>query len=192
MTQQFDARRIYKRSLAGAAIAGLLVWGFDAPAADPQPGSAPSPWAGIVLPNFQPGLWQFRRALFNEGAEKPQVTEVTKCTDPASDIRQKMESLSGKGCQFSRPQHADDHYVSNWVCQTPNGLVRFHDVLTANDATSYVDVSEAQMAQRITRSRLEARRLSDCPGKSVIPYSHGGRPLPWLKAPNAAAEPSNR
>jgi hypothetical protein len=192
MRQQFDVRRIHQRTLAGATIAGLLLWGFDAPAADPQPGSAPSPWAGIVLPNFQPGLWHFRRALFNQGADEPQVTEVTKCTNPTSDIRQKMESLSGHKCQFSPPRHVDDHYVSNWVCQTPNGLVRFHDVLTANDTTSYLDVSEAQTAERSTRSRLEARRLSDCPGKSVIPYSRGGRPLPWLKAPNAAAESSNR
>jgi hypothetical protein len=190
MTQQFDTRRTHKRALAAAAIASLLLWGFDAPAADPQSGSAPSPWAGIVLPNFQPGLWHFSRALFNQGSEEPQVTEVTKCTDPASDIRQKMESLSGKSCQFSPPRHADDHYVSDWVCQTPNGLVRFHDVLTANDTTSYVDVSEAQMEQRITRSRLEARRLSDCVPN--IPRNPGRKPLPWLKAPDAAAESSNR
>jgi hypothetical protein len=144
-----------------------------------------------ALPKFEPGLWQFRRTLFNQGADKPQVTEVTKCTDPTNDIRQKMESLGGKSCQFSPPRQVQDHYVSNWVCQTPNGPVRFHDVLTVNDATSYVDVSEAQMAQRITRSRLEARRLGDCPPKSVIPHNPGGRPLPWSKAPEAAAGSSS-
>jgi hypothetical protein len=188
---QVGTRRIYKCTLVAAAVAALLLEHYAAPAADPQPGSAPPAWAGMGLPSFQPGLWQYRRALFNPGSDKPQVTEITKCTDPTSDIRRKMESLADKSCQFSPPRHVQDQYVSTWICQTPNGPVRFHDVLTASDTTSYVDVSEAQLAQRITRSRLEAHRLSDCPVKSVIPHNFGSRPIPPLKAPEAAPESPN-
>jgi hypothetical protein len=145
-----------------ALICSLLLCSVDIRAADPQPAAVPAPGAAS-LPSFQPGLWEYRRTLFNQGSDKPQVSTVTKCSDPTSDIRQKMESLKAKSCQFTSPRLTQGHYVSNWICQTSNGPVRFHDVLTAKDATTYVDVSEAQLSKRVTRSRLEAVRLGDCP-----------------------------
>ena len=147
---------------AAAMICSLLLSSAAVRAGEPQPAATPTPEAAAALPSFQPGLWEYRRTMFNQGSDKPQVSTVTKCTDPTSDIRQKMESLKAKNCQFTSPRHIQDHYVSNWICQTPNGPARFHDVLTATDATKYVDVSEAQLSQRVTRSRLEAVRLGDC------------------------------
>jgi Protein of unknown function (DUF3617) len=117
------------------------------------------------LPVFQPGMWEYRRTMFNQGADKPQVSTVRKCSDPTSEIRLKMASLKGKSCQFEALRHTQDNYVSTWTCQTPNGPMRFHDVLTVTGATKYTDVSEAQMSQRVTRSRLEAVRVGECPAQ---------------------------
>jgi hypothetical protein len=187
--------RIHANIIAAAAVAGLLLCSVAARAGDSQPEGAPAPWTAAALPRFQPGLWEYRRTLFNQGADKPQVTKITKCSDPTSDIREKMASLKGKSCQFSAPRHSDDHYVSNWTCQTVKGPVRFHDVLTASDTTTYIDVSEAQLSQRITRSRLEAVRLGDCPAdKPGVPGTPGAKSAPKAKPlhPSSATELSSR
>ena len=117
------------------------------------------------LPVFQPGMWEYRRTLFSQGADKPQVSTVRKCSDPGSEMRQKMATLKAKSCRFEALRHTRDNYVSSWSCQTPNGPMRFHDVLTVTGATKYTDVSEIQMSQRVTRSRLEAVRVGECPSQ---------------------------
>jgi hypothetical protein len=173
--------RIRSNITAAAVVASLLLPSVDVRADDPQPAATP-PLGVAALPSFQPGLWEYRRTMFSQGSDKPQVSKITKCSDPTSDIRQKMQSLKGKSCQFESPRHVQDHYVSNWICQTANGPMRFHDVLTAKDATSYVDVSEAKLSQRVTRSRLEAVRLGDCPAsKPGVVGPPSAKPIPPQK-----------
>jgi hypothetical protein len=168
---------------AVAMICSLLLPSVDVRADEPQPAPTPALGAVTPLPSFQPGLWEYRRTMFDQGSNKPQLSTVTKCSDPTSDIRQKMESLKGKSCQFTSTRHIQDHYVSNWICQTGNGPVRFHDVLTAKDAATYVDVSEAQLSQRVTRSRLEAVRLGDCPSSKAGVLDHpSAKPVPTPKS----------
>jgi hypothetical protein len=89
---------------------------------------------------------------------------VRKCADPSADIREKIADLKKKNCQFTPLRLNQDHYLSSWVCQTPKGAMRFRDVLTASDESSYQDVSETHSAQHISQQKLEARRLGECPG----------------------------
>ena len=136
-------------------------------AADPP--AAPAPAAGsetsaVELPRFQAGLWEYRRTLVSGQSAKPQVSMVRKCADPSADIREKIADLKKKNCQFTPLRRNQDHYLSSWVCQTPKGAMRFRDVLTASDESSYQDVSETHSAQHISQQKLEARRLGECPG----------------------------
>ncbi len=151
-------------------------------AADPEPAAAGAIAAAAAeLPRFQPGLWEYRRTMMSVGSAKPQVSTVKKCGNPTADIQQKIAELQKKNCQFAAPRRIQDHYVSNWICPTPNGPARFHDVLTAKDATTYRDASEARLAQRVTRSSIEAVRLGDCP----VP----GAGVPGPRAAHAAPTP---
>jgi hypothetical protein len=135
-------------------------------AADPPPAvPAAAPQATAVeLPSFQPGLWEYRRTLVRGDTAKAQVTTIKKCADPAAEMREKIEDLRKKNCQFTPLRRNQDHYLSSWTCPTPGGPMRFRDVLIAKDASSYQDVSETRSAQRATQQKIEARRLGECPG----------------------------
>jgi hypothetical protein len=168
---------------SGPALA--VVPSGAAPAAGKAPGVALSPSMG--LPAFQPGMWEYRRTLVSTGSGQPQMSTVKKCADPTADIQQKMAELRKKNCQFATPRRIQDHYVSNWVCPTPNGPARFHDVLTAKDTIAYQDVSEARVAQRITRSSIEAVRIGACPLPGMdVPHSRPHVP-PMLRHPASSA-----
>src|SRR5205807_1245029 len=95
---------------------------------------------------------------------KPQVATTRKCADPTVEMREKMETLKKKGCQFAPLKRNSDRYISSWVCQTPNGAMRFRDVLLAKDADSYEDLSETHTRQRVMQQRIEAARRGECPG----------------------------
>jgi hypothetical protein len=153
------------------------------PAAVTPVPAAPAQQPGLVeLPTFQFGLWEFRRTTLRAGTAKPQVATIKKCVDPGADMREKLESLKKKGCQFAPLKRSGAHYVSSWTCQTPSGAMRFRDVLTVKDANSYQDMSETHTTQRVTQQKIEATRLGDCPGMGVgapltpTPKPPGGHP----------------
>ena len=137
------------------------------PAAAPAAPAAVT--AAVELPNFRPGLWEYRRTLMRGGSARAQVSTIRKCSDPGADMREKMAALKKKNCQFAPLRHTKDHYISSWVCQTPTGAMRFRDVLTAKDENSYQDVSETHTAQHISQQKLEATRLGECPGLGAGP-----------------------
>ncbi len=94
----------------------------------------------------------------------PQVATTRKCAAPTVEMREKMETLKKKGCQFAPLKRNDNHYISSWVCQTPTGAMRFRDVLLAKDADGYEDLSETHTRQRVMQQRIEATRRGECPG----------------------------
>jgi len=134
-------------------------------AAAPAETSAPAPRSvGVELPAFRSGLWEYRRTFMSPDTGKPQVATTRKCADPTVEMREKMETLKKKGCQFAPLKRNNDRYISSWVCQTPTGAMRFRDVLLAKDADSYEDLSETHTRQRVMQQRIEAARRGECPG----------------------------
>jgi hypothetical protein len=147
---------------APAASAPTVAPGETAPRpASPAPAAGN---AGIELPTFRSGLWEYRRTFVRPDTGRPQVATTRKCVDPAVEMREKMEALRKKGCQFAPLKRYGDRYVSSWVCQTPTGAMRFRDVLLAKDADSYEDVSETHTRERRMQQRIEATRRGECPG----------------------------
>jgi len=162
-------------TIAVGACLLVLITSTAARAAEPP--AAPAPAAGsetsaVELPRFQAGLWEYRRTLVRGDTAKPQVTTIKKCADPAAEMREKMEDLRKKNCQFTPLRRNQDHYLSTWLCPTPSGPMKFRDVLIARDLTSYQDVSETHSAQHVTQQKIEARRLGECPGLG------SGTPMP--------------
>jgi hypothetical protein len=145
-----------------------------APAAPATPASA-ADTAAVELPSFRPGLWEYRRTLMRSGG--PQVSTTRKCTNPGAEMREKMTELKKKNCQFAPLRRSNEHYMSSWICQTSAGAMRFRDVLTATDDSSYQDVSETHSTQHVTQQKIEAKRLGECPGLGT------GTPLPRTPKP---------
>jgi hypothetical protein len=153
--------------IAVSACLLVLITGTAVRAAEPPAAAAPtagSETSAVELPRFQAGLWEYRRTLVRGDTAKPQVTTIKKCADPAAEMREKIEDLRKKNCQFTPLRRNEDHYLSSWLCPTPSGPMRFRDVLIARDLTSYQDVSETHSAQHVTQQKIEARRLGECPG----------------------------
>jgi hypothetical protein len=134
------------------------------PAPPPGAPETAAPAASVELPAFRSGLWEYRRTSMRPDTGKTQVATTRKCADPTVEMREKMETLKKKGCQFAPLKRNNDRYISSWVCQTPTGAMRFRDVLLAKDADSYEDVSETHTRQRVMQQRIEATRRGECPG----------------------------
>jgi hypothetical protein len=130
------------------------------------------------LPALQPGLWEFRRTVTSRGRGEPKVETARKCSDPIAEFRQKMTELEAKGCQFSPTRRTHDQYVSQWVCQTPAGIVRFQDVLISTSSTAYQTVSEAHNGEQVTRTTTDAMRVSDCTAQPPPGSPQARRKLP--------------
>jgi len=174
--------------IVGACL--LLLISTALRAADPP--AAPAPAAGsetstVELPRFQAGLWEYRRKVLSEQSLKPQVSIVRKCADPTADIREKLEQLKKKGCQFAPLKRNQDRYLSSWVCQAPTGAMRFRDVLIVKDENSYQDVSETHSTKHVSQQTIEAVRLGQCPGLGA------GAPLrPTPKPPHRSGGGASR
>jgi hypothetical protein len=161
-----------RKTITVVAGFSLLMAGTALSAADPESAppaaaaapAAPSERAAVGLPTFRVGLWEYRRTSLKAGTTKPQVSTVRKCTDPGAEMREKMETLAKKGCQFAPLKRSSDRYISSWTCQTPTGAIRFRDVLRAKDADSYEDLSETHTAHHVTQQKIEAMRVGECPG----------------------------
>jgi hypothetical protein len=177
MPVRSPARKTPSWNTLNAAAAFLLL----APAAgrcatagpEPPPGApetpapaatAPARSAGVELPTFRSGLWEYRRTFMRPDTGRPQVATTRKCADPTVEMREKMEALKKKGCQFAPLKRNSDRYISSWVCQTPTGAMRFRDVLLAKNSDGYEDLSETHTRQRVTHEKIEAIRRGECPG----------------------------
>ena len=144
----------------------------------PQPPRATAP----ELPNLQPGLWEYRRTLLKSGAGKPEVSTFQKCSDPATEFRQKMAELEKKGCQFLPAERNPQGYISQWSCPTSSGVVKFRDVLISQSDITYQTVTEARSNEQVQRSTIDAVRLGECAkGPAAIPKSKHTAPPSFLK-----------
>jgi hypothetical protein len=119
--------------------------------------------AAADLPFFEPGLWEYRRTMVNDGTPSPQISMLRKCADPSTEIRSKMAELGKRSCRFGPVKHRLHRYFSSWICQTPLGPTRFHAVLIVRGTVRYTDLSEMRTTEHVTRQRIEAARIGECP-----------------------------
>jgi hypothetical protein len=125
--------------------------------------SATTAAAAVELPFFQPGLWEYHRTVMKDGISSPQVSMLRKCADPSTEIRNKMAELGKRSCRFAPLTHRLHRYISSWICPTPLGPTRFHAVLIVRGTASYTDLSEMRTTEHVTRQRIEAARIGECP-----------------------------
>jgi hypothetical protein len=144
--------------------------------------------ANADLPFFLPGLWQYRRTVVKDGVLDPRIAVLKKCADPSTEIRTKMTQLEGRSCQFAPLARQRNRYLARWTCATPLGPMNFRTVLITKGATSYVDLNEMRSAQSVTRQRIEAVRVGECPASGSSPMSPDVKPPP-SPAPTIAQTP---
>ena len=136
--------------------------------------------AAAELPDFQAGLWEYRRIAVASDSARPRFDTLRKCADPSTEIRMKMARLKSRACQFTPLVRRDGGYVSSWTCPTPAGRISFRHVLIVRDATSYLAMSETRLGPRVVQQKIEARRLSECPGMGagapLLPTPKSRRP----------------
>ena len=119
--------------------------------------------AAADLPLFEPGLWEYRRTVMKDGIPSPQVSMLRKCADPTTEIRTKMADLGKRSCRFAPLKHRLHRYFSSWICPTPLGPTRFRAVLIVRGTAGYTDLSEMRTTEHVTRQRIEAARIGECP-----------------------------
>jgi hypothetical protein len=118
----------------------------------------------VDLPDFQPGLWEYRRLAVTSDSARPRFATLRKCADPSAEIRSKMAQLESRGCQFAPFVRRDGRYVSTWTCPTPEGPIIYRHMLIVRDRTSYAAISEIRLGrQRVMQQKMQARRLAECP-----------------------------
>ena len=88
---------------------------------------------------------------------------LRKCSDPSTEIRTKMADLGKSSCRFAPLAHRRGQYISNWTCQTPLGPTTFRAVLVVRGAVGYTHVSEMRAKEHVSRQKIEAARIGDCP-----------------------------
>ena len=119
--------------------------------------------AAVELPFFQPGLWEYRRTAVKDGSTSPQISMLQMCADPSFEIRKKMAELGKRGCRFAPLTRRHQRYFSRWVCPTPLGPTRFRAVLIVRGTAGYTDLSEMRTTEHVTRQKIEAARIGECP-----------------------------
>jgi hypothetical protein len=133
----------------------------------------------VELPVLQPGLWQYRRTVVKDDSPTRQVSMLKKCADPSTEIRTKMAQLGSRSCRFAPLAHRHGRYFSSWTCPTPLGPTRFRAVLIVRGATGYTDLSEMRAGQSVTRQRIEAAWIGECPGNQHgSPFHPQPKPTP--------------
>lgn len=119
--------------------------------------------AAAELPFFAPGLWEYRRTVVKDGIPSPQISLLRKCADPSVEIREKLAQLGKRSCRLAPLSHRLHRYFSSGICPTPLGPTRFHAVLIVRGTVGYTDLSEMRTSEHVTRERIEAARIGECP-----------------------------
>ena len=170
-------RRTHFATLTMVGWCAVMPFGQDARGAD---SAVPAPAAAaMALPDFQAGLWEYRRILVTSDSARPRFARLRRCADPSTDIRTKITRLKGRHCELSPLVFRDGGYVSSWTCPTPEGPLTYRHVLIVTDPTSYLAMSETRLGHRVIQLKLEARRLGECPGAGGnVPANPAGIALP--------------
>jgi Protein of unknown function (DUF3617) len=169
------------RRILASSTSLLLATLASAPCAFAQTASAAAPPLPRVtraaeLPAFLPGLWEYQRTVLTAANPKPQKSSIRKCSDPSSEIKQKITELQQKGCQFSPLLPRGNQYLSTWRCPVTSGALVDRNVVTVKSDSSYQDDNEVHAGEHVTRSTVVANRLGGCPAPGTNPTAAPRKP----------------
>jgi Protein of unknown function (DUF3617) len=123
-----------------------------------------APAAGDELPDFRPGLWEFRRSV-DGGDGKPASLTNQKCTNPTEDMKKKTESMAQAGCQPSPVTKSGNLYTFSLSCKIQGVEVSSRTLIKVENDSAYVVDAESKQDGNFTREHLVATRLGDCPSE---------------------------
>lgn len=137
-----------------------------AAAADaPAPGTPPAATADADpdVPALRPGMWEYQRSLASSPRGTPEPNRMNKCSDPSREMRDKLAQLKTKGCRFGPTAHSGNTYRTSWVCPARDRMLRMSQVLTVSGDNHYEDSTEVRFGEQLTRTKIVASRVGDCP-----------------------------
>lgn len=136
----------------------------------PRPSLPPGTAAALrQLPALRPGMWEYERKLVGTASKSHRPESLKKCSDPRSEIRQKMEAMIRKGCRVLDMTRVDNGFRSSWNCLSDEGPLVISNLIRVDSPTSYEDDNESLFAQKTTRTVVVATRIGDCPAEGPPP-----------------------
>ena len=190
-------------ALAAAALAVEPAASPGQPPASPESAAPPRSEAEADVPTLQPGMWQYERTVSSRtrtppgqprpAQSNPAQTKMSKCTNPTLEMRNKIAELKKKGCRFMPTVHTGNTYRASWACPTHGGVLILTQVLTVENDNGYEDASEARFEEQVTRTKIIATRVGDCPLLPGVPKQrHRAPPLsPVSPSAPSASPPSS-
>jgi hypothetical protein len=123
-----------------------------------------APAAAAELPEFRPGLWEFKRSV-DGGDGKPASLTNQKCTSPTEDMKKKTESMAQAGCQPSPVTKSGNLYTFSLNCTIQGIEVRSQTLIKVENDSAYVVDAESIQDGNTTREHLVATRIGECPAQ---------------------------
>ncbi len=165
-----------------AALSSVRAADVPAPTVQtPSPAAAPAQAASasdLGLPSFRPGKWQYQRSVISATGGTPRRGTISKCGDPSEELRNKLAQLKQQGCRFSSTTHAGNSYSTTWTCPAHGGVLLMSQVITVTSESSYEDSNEARFQDQVTRTKIVATRVGECPLLPGAPkHRRGPSPL---------------
>jgi Protein of unknown function (DUF3617) len=183
-------------ALAAPALAVEPAASPGQPLASPESAAPPRSEAEADVPTLQPGMWQYERTVSSRtrtppgqprppAQSSPAQTKISKCTNPTLEMRNKIAELKKKGCRFMPTVHTGNTYRASWACPTHGGVLILTQVLTVENDNGYEDASEARFEEQVTRTKIVATRVGDCPLLPGVPKQRH-RPPPLSSPPSSS------
>jgi len=115
------------------------------------------------LPSFKPGMWSFSLTVNRYGEKDPQVRTMTRCADPAEEIRKKWLSLAAQACKFSPMTHKGNTWSYASSCNSQGHAVSIKSVIVVDAGDSYRVDTQSHTQAQASREIVVARRVGECP-----------------------------
>ena len=114
--------------------------------------------AAEQLPDFRPGLWEFKRSV-DSGDGKPATLTNQKCTSPTDDMNRKTQSMATSGCQASPVTRSGNIYSFSFKCTLQGVPVESKSVITfVNDRIASLPFTSSSIEKTLSASPFESAR----------------------------------
>ena len=116
------------------------------------------------LPAFRAGMWSYSLTVNTYDSKTPRVKTMTRCSDPAAEMRGKWLKLEAQACKFSPLAHAGNRYSYHSSCTDKGRTLTMSSVIITDKDDAYRVETDSHTATQASREIVVARRIGDCPG----------------------------